>query len=265
MSPEEEDRGFDRLSKWMGEQDTATDDQEDETEDKEKSESYPENRPIEPEERKFGRPSLFRWGIFVIVVAYMLVSFYHAPILARIGRYLVVEHSLEKADLIVCLTGGPVERGLAAAEAYKKGLAPKVFIGRVRLPDGNEILNERGVHYPETRDLLIMMLQGLGVPKSACITSDDFVESTIEEARIVGALVRENGYGALIIVTSPTHTRRAWLTFDRELEKHDVKIMVMPSRYSNFRPGDWWKTRIYVKNVIIEYQKLLYYSIKYFL
>ena len=40
--------------------------------------------------------------------------------------------------------------------------------------------------------------------------------------------------------------------------------MLMPSRYSNFKPEDWWKTSEYVKEVIIEYQKLLYYTVKHF-
>jgi hypothetical protein len=36
----------------------------------------------------------------------------------------------------------------------------------------------------------------------------------------------------------------------------------MPTPYSKFRPEDWWKTRGYVREVIMEYQKLIYYKVK---
>jgi uncharacterized SAM-binding protein YcdF (DUF218 family) len=109
-----------------------------------------------------------------------------------------------------------------------------------------------------------MMLEGLGVPRSAIITSDVFVGSTIEEAKVIKDLAQKRGYRSLIVVTSPYHTRRTWLTFERVLEKEDVEIIMTPSRHTNFRPDDWWKKRLYLKSVIIEYQKLLYYVVKYF-
>ena len=262
MSPEK-DNEPNGLTGWMGEEDPAAEYREDKPEDRGQTEYYADNRPIEPEERKPSRPSIFKWVIFVLLIGYTLLSYYRAPILSRIGSYLVVEHPHKKADLIVCLMGRPVERGLAAAEIYKRGLGPGIFIGRVGFPDGTEVLKQRGVHFPESRDLLKMMLQGLGVPGSACLTSDRFVGDTYEEAKEVRALAQERGYSSLIVVTSPTHTRRAWLTYKKVFEKNDVKIMMLPSRYTNFRSDDWWKTRKYLKEVAIEYQKLAYYTVKY--
>ncbi len=223
-----------------------------------------EDRPIEPEGKKFKRPSIFKWVLFLVFIAYVLISYYHAPILTRLGRYLVVEHPITKADLIVCLMGKPVERGLAAADVYKKGLASYIFVGREKLPDGSSVLVKKGVHYPEERDLLIMMLKGLGVPGSACITGDSFIEGTIGEAKVAREIARKRGFRSLIIVTSPTHARRAWLTYRKVFEKDGTKIMLMPSHYSNFKAEDWWKTPEYVKEMVIEYQKLLYYTVKYF-
>jgi len=223
-----------------------------------------ENRPIEPERKKLKRPSIFKWVLFVIFIAYLLVSYYRVPLLTRLGRYLVVEHPITKADLIVCLMGKPVERGLAAADIYRKGLASHIFVGREKLPDGNNMLVKRGIHYPEERDLLIMMMKGLGVPRSAFITSESFVEGTIGEAKVIREIARKRGLRSLIIVTSPSHTRRACLTFQKVFEKDRAKIMLMPSRYSKFKAEEWWKSREYVREVIIEYQKLLYYALKYF-
>jgi uncharacterized SAM-binding protein YcdF (DUF218 family) len=86
----------------------------------------------------------------------------------------------------------------------------------------------------------------------------------MEEAKVIGEFVREKGFRSLIIATSPTHTRRAWLTFEKVFEKDDVEVMMAPSRHARFKPDDWWKTRRYAKEVIVEYQKLIYYTFKYF-
>ncbi|MCP4667076.1 MAG: YdcF family protein, partial [Deltaproteobacteria bacterium] len=223
-----------------------------------------DNRPIEPEGKTFNRFSVFKLVLFLIFVAYMLVSAFHVPILTRMGKYLVVEHPLKKSDLIVCLSGSSVERGLEVAELYKKGLAPGIFITRGELPAGYEALQKKGGHYPEERSLVVRLLQGLDVPRSACLSSDRFVSSTFDEAKLLWEITKERGYKSLIVVTSPTHTRRTWLTFQKVFEKGDVVIAVKPSRYSNFRSDGWWKTRQYVREVIFEYQKLIYYALTYF-
>ncbi|MCP4665111.1 MAG: hypothetical protein GY849_02000, partial [Deltaproteobacteria bacterium] len=46
-----------------------------------------DNRPIEPEGKTFNRFSVFKLVLFLIFVAYMLVSAFHVPILTRMGKY----------------------------------------------------------------------------------------------------------------------------------------------------------------------------------
>jgi len=252
------------FSQWMGKRQPLSATLEGEAEPGSPSKIKVDNRPIEPEGNAPGRPSLFKWAIFFLIIVYTLVSYFHVPMLTRMGEYLVVRHPLERSDLIVCMAGGAVERGLETADVYNEGLAPMVLVSRERLPDGQAVMDGRGVHYPESRDLSIRALEGLGVPRSAIIACDSFVESTFEEADAVREVVLEKGYGSLIIVTSPTHTRRSWLTFQKVFEEDDVKVQLVPSRYSEFRSDDWWKTRRYLKEVLLEYQKLLYYTVKYF-
>ena len=247
-------------SEWTGQQGPMNDGLADE-----EREGPPlENRPIEPEDKKFNRFSILKVVLFLLFVAYMLLSAFHVPILTGMGRYLVVEHPLKKSDLLVCLSGSSVERGLEASELYKKGLATRIFITREELPVGYKALQNKGGHYPEKRSLVIRLLQGVGVPRSACLSSDRFVSSTFDEAKLLWDITRERGYKSLIVVTSPTHSRRAWLTFQKVFEKSNVRIAMKPSRYSNFKIDNWWKTRKYLRAVIYEYQKLLYYAVKYF-
>lgn len=224
---------------------------------------FQDSKPIEPERKKMGRVGLLKWLFFLLAILYIIFSYYHTPILTHLGRYLIVEHPPQRSDLIVCLAGGNVERGLAVADAYHKGLAPRIFMAREVPPDGYAILKERGVNYPESVDLMITLLEGQGIPRSAFLTSDRPANSTFGEAELVRELVMNSDYNSLIIITTPYHCRRVWLTFRKVFEKTDVRMLMRPSPYSDFNPGDWWKKRRYLREVIIEYQKLIYYTLKY--
>jgi uncharacterized SAM-binding protein YcdF (DUF218 family) len=246
------------LFKWMGGRISGLEGKGGQRPDKVREETSMEKAPIEPKGIKLTRPSIFRWIIFLIIIAYMLVSYFRAPLLQRIGGYLVLEHPVKKADLVVCISDRPVEEGLAAAEIYKRGLSARVFVPREDIPDGKVTLDERGVHYPESRDLFTEMLKGLGVPKSAIISSDRFAGNLFDEAMEVKKLCVKNRYSSIIVVTPPTLSRVAWQVFERVFEKEKIKVMVMPSRYTKFKVDDWWKTKKYVREVVRGYQRLIY-------
>ncbi|MGD2124594.1 MAG: YdcF family protein [Desulfobacteraceae bacterium] len=235
-----------------------------ENEEKEwKAESpTPDRKPIEPEGTKWRKPNFLKWVFFLVVIVYVLLSYYHAPILTRLGRFLIVEHPPQKSDLIVCLAGQNIERGLAAADSFEKGLAPRIFVAREEIPDGYELLKQKGLQYPESRDLLVNALKGLGVPESAILVGDVPVKNTVEEAVQVRDLVKKKNYRSIILITSPTHSRRAWLIFRKVFGKKETRVLVLPTPYSNFKPEDWWKKGRYVREVILEYEKLIYYALK---
>lgn len=229
-----------------------------------RSETPLDDRPIEPGRGGF-RIGWIKGLFFLIFAVYLLVTAFHAPLLTALGRYLVVKHTPEKSDLIVWLAGGIVDRGLETADAYRKGLAPKLFIAREVLPDGYDRLTERDIYFPTSADLSAALLNDLGVPKSALIFSEDTVTSTWDEAQQVKKAVDLHGFKSIIIITSPPHTRRTWLTYKKVFDKDKIRIIVLPSQYSDFRPEDWWKKRRYTRDVIFEYQKLILYFFQYFL
>ena len=219
--------------------------------------------PIEPERLKITRANLLKWLFFLLVILYMLSSYFRVPILTRLGQFLVVADVPQKSDLIVCLAGGNIERGLATADLYKQGLAPLVLLTWEVPPDGYGLLKERGLHYPENVDLLRMVLRGLGVPDAALLKGDRRIASTYDEAVLVKALVEKRGYGSIILVTSPPHSRRTWMTFKRILREADCRIFVVPTPYSGFNPTDWWKKPKYLRQVVLEYQGLFFYLLRY--
>jgi len=226
-------------------------------------ESAVSSETIEPRSQGLTKSALFKWLIFLFFIVYFLVSLYHVQILTRLGAYLIIEHTPEKSDLIVCLGGENIERGLATVDAYKEELAPIIYISRPEVPDGYDLLIEKGIDYPEEKDLLEMLLIDLGVPGTAIFQSDFEVNNTWDEAQLVKKEVEKNGFKSIIIITSPTHSRRAWLVFRKIFEKSDVRALSFPSKYSQFSPEDWWKKRKYLKDVLLEYEKLIYYKLKY--
>ncbi|MBW2205871.1 MAG: YdcF family protein [Deltaproteobacteria bacterium] len=219
--------------------------------------------PIAPEGEKSASLSYLKVIIFLFIIIYGLISHFHAPLLTYLGEYLVLKQTPQKSDLIVCLAGGNVERGIGAAEAYHKGFAPRILLTMEDPPDGYRLLEERGLHYPESVDLLAALLKDLGVPESAIIVNRQPVTTTFEEAHLVRRVVDNKKYRSLILITSPTHTRRAWLTFKKIFEGTPVRVLVLSTPYSEFNPKDWWMHRKYLREVVIEYQKLIFYTVKY--
>jgi uncharacterized SAM-binding protein YcdF (DUF218 family) len=218
---------------------------------------------LEPKEKKSGSQALVKSIFFIAVLLYVLIAYYHIPVLTFLGRYLVVEHTPSKSDVIVCLSGGHIERGMETADVFLDGLGSLVFIARERPPDGHRVLRARGITYPDTTDLLVDLLERLGVPEEAVLRSNRVARSTLHEAEIVRDLMNKKGYGSAIVVTSPTHARRAWMTFQRVFDGQDIRLQMVPSKYSTFKPDGWWKDRKHVKDVIIEYQKLVFYAVRY--
>jgi uncharacterized SAM-binding protein YcdF (DUF218 family) len=206
--------------------------------------------------------TILKWIVGLFIIIYILISYYHAPILTHLGRYLILEHPPERSDLIVCMGGGNIERGLSTADAYKEGLAPKIYISKVKNPDGYELLEEKGIEYPVEGDLLENLLLDLGVPKDAIIRSDSEVDNTWDEVRSIKEEVEKKGFKSIIIITSPIHTRRCWLVFRKLFEGSDVRGLSLPSKYSRFKAEDWWKDRGDLRDVLFEYEKLLYYKLK---
>ena len=218
-------------------------------------------RPIEPGSDGRRKLGLFRWIFFLILLSYTAIAYFHAPILAGIGGFLVVSIPPQKADVIICLSGSPVDRGLTAADAYHLGLAPFIVTIPEERPEGAHLLEERGIHYPESVELLFSVLKGMGVPESALITGDSPTSNTADEAKAVRVIKKHRDFKSIILVTSPTHTRRTLYVFRKVFSGEEVVFSIIPSSYSQFRTEDWWKHRKYQKEVLLEYQKLFYYLV----
>jgi len=118
--------------------------------------------------------------LVIVVLAVILLLFSHHRILVALGHYLVHHQPPEHADVIVILANwdDTIVRARAGADLYKRGLAKTVFVPRMERMEGHEEIAQRGITIPENRDLLIIILQGLGVPLSVIETSAQEVTDT---------------------------------------------------------------------------------------
>jgi hypothetical protein len=213
--------------------------------------------------KKVTKFALYKVLLFLFIALYFVVTLYRIPLLTALGGYLIVEHEPEKADVIVCLAGKNVERSLAVVDAYRKGLAPYIFMAKKSKPDGFEYLTKKVRNYPDDFDLFTSIMEGFQIPEKVILSPVDRVDNTLDEARLVHKFVLDRGFKSLILITSLTHSRRAWLTFTKVFKDDGIKIISLPSHYQLFNPKDWWKKRKCIKDLILEYQKVIYYKIAY--
>jgi len=213
--------------------------------------------------KKVTRVSIYKLLLFLFIALYFILTFYRIPLLTALGRYLIVEHEPGKADVIVCLAGKNIERSLAVVDAYRKELAPYIFMAKKSKPDGFEYLTKKVRNYPADFDLFTLIMEGFQIPEKVILSPGERVDNTLDEVRLVHKFVLERGFKSLIVITSLTHSRRAWLTFTKVFKDDGIKIISLPSHYQLFNPKDWWKKRKRIEDLIIEYQKLVYYKIAY--
>jgi uncharacterized SAM-binding protein YcdF (DUF218 family) len=196
------------------------------------------------------------------VVAGVLLVLAGLVMLPAAGRFLVVADPLPAhADAIVVLAGSLRDRTLEAARLYRTGLAPRVVVTRETLPPGDVALRAAGVELPDSDALARRALIGLGVPPSAIVTLRRRAQSTASEARTIARWACARGLRALVVVTSPPHTRRARLVLARALGP-GIALSVRPSRAGGFAGARWLRVRRDTKAVLSEWEKLAHHWVR---
>jgi uncharacterized SAM-binding protein YcdF (DUF218 family) len=201
--------------------------------------------------------------IFLIIAAIAILQLIasHQYILKALGEHLIFQQPApQQADVIVIIANweDTVIRVRAGADLYKGGVAKAIFVPRMEQMEGLEDIKKLGINIPENRDLVITILQGLGVPLDAIETSAQEVTNTWDEAQETRNLVEQKGYKSVILVTSKYHSRRAYLIF-RDALRGKATVISVPSPYDSPDPESWWKRDKDAKKVLMEYQKLLVY------
>jgi uncharacterized SAM-binding protein YcdF (DUF218 family) len=193
-------------------------------------------------------------GIRLWLTIFGTILFFGLLAFLNVGRWLVQEDPLRKADAIAVLSGRMPDRALEAARAYKQGYAPQVWLTHSREPGAT--LAQLSVQYvgEDSYDKQILMHQG--VPENAILVLDPPIVNTADEMKTIGQqLHRENGH-AVILVTSKVHTRRVKALW-RRISAGDGEAIVHGVSDDSFDPARWWKTTQDAFDVVREVLGLL--------
>ena len=166
-----------------------------------------------------------------------------------IGFYLSSQDKLEKAQVIIVISGGETRgRTNEGVNLYFEGYAPKIiFSGAARDQEKSGISNA---------EMMTEIAQAAGVPEKAIILEEKS-QTTFENAQNIQKILEENHWRSLILVTSPYHQKRAYFSFKKALGEN-YTIINRSATDSKWRKNGWWKTASGWYLSLNELQKIFY-------
>ncbi len=175
----------------------------------------------------------------------------------RAGVWLVKEDVPLHADAMVLLMGNFPERVLQAVDLYHAKKAGRLIIVEESM-GAYRGLEERGVSIISKSEQAREASVKLGIPEESVTVLPGDARSTLTEAVIVRDYLKTDpGIDTLILVSSPTHMRRAAMIFRAALKdlERPVYVGCSPSAYSDFSTGKWWRHKEDIQDVLSEYLK----------
>jgi len=173
-------------------------------------------------------------AVALLAVLWLVVAF--TPVTSWLAQGLVRRDPVEAADAVFVLASRVQEDGdpttdamsrlLKGVELVAEGRAARLLVSELRPP--------AGPYAPLARRWLGAFARG------GEVVSVGPIGNTHEEAVAVARLCRQRGWTRVLAVTSPTHTRRAAAT----LEKEGLVVLAVPSIETRFDlerlegPGD---------------------------
>ncbi len=210
-----------------------------------------------------GRKKVLKFGAAVTA---LIVLLFYTPFLWWIAEPLRIADMPVKADVIVVFGGGVgesgksglnyVERVKKGVELYKQGYAKKILFSVGDL-----------MQIKETR-LMSLLAVDLGVaPRD--ILLEEKAGNTYENVLFSAAIMKKHHQRSVLLVTSPYHTLRAKLTFEKN--EPDIHLTLIPSESPFYKRGVDERGKPYrfrqvnfsqLQGIFHEYLGILYYYFK---
>lgn len=165
-------------------------------------------------------------------------------ILRKAASLWIISDPIAQADAIVVLGGRSDLRPGAAAELYKRGVAPQILF-----PRGQEVNRT-------------MLLTG-GIPPGAIVSYGNGVSSTYDEAHAIKDWATQSETKRIIVITETFGARRVRWIFNRTLRKRGVHVRVLALTPKRYRMDDWWQTQEGISAFWSEVVKYSYYRLRY--
>ena len=149
------------------------------------------------------------------------------------------EDPLIKCTAIVVLSGAMPERALQAAEIYREGYAPEVWITQPTEP--KQTMSGLGVAFEGEEESSRRVLVHEGVPEKAIHILSPGIVNTADEIRVIADSLKRAQGTAAIVVTSKAHTRRVRALWNH-LEAGRGQIIVRAAKTDSFDATHWWRS-----------------------
>ena len=171
------------------------------------------------------------------------------------GRALVIApQPVQSADVIVLTVDVYKSGALDAADLVHRGVATRVAIFSEAPDAASREFQRRGVAYHHGSAVSPDELTNLGVRNVEVIPTP--VTGSESEGVILPEWCERNHVRSVILIVTLDHSRRMRRIMQRGMKGHNVALSIYPSRYSDFEPNAWWKTRSGVRDAIVEFEKL---------
>lgn len=175
--------------------------------------------------------------------------------LLLIGNYLIVNDTLQPADVIHVIAGENYRLDYAI-QLYQRGYGRKIF-----LTGGGWCAHAQVNHSIEWKG----RATARGVPEDDIVIDEGKIISTYDEVEWLKIWIEQSQVPirSVIVVSDPFHMRRARWTYEKVLgDSVEVQMAPVPFELTSYERA-WWKDeegRSYVRR---EYLKYVYYILRY--
>ncbi len=188
--------------------------------------------------------------LLVLGVGLIVLWAERAPLLTAVGRLVVEETPLGRADLVVVLPNTPRIAAEAAA-IVKSGSAPRVLLFTSARQADDDVLAKLGLEVVKPHDVVVKVLHASGVGPERTVLIPRSPDGTNQAAREVIRYAQRQGLTRVIVVTERSHTRRIARLLRRELTAPGG-VMVRAAPGDTFRPESWWRHREGARELAME-------------
>ncbi len=173
-----------------------------------------------------------------------------------IGKFLLVEDNLQKADCIVVLRGDDFYPFQKAVELYQNGFAGRILLSPLpiyeeKLKDYYDFRNEFYLSDGITGHVMTLKaFEYLGKNEQDIYFTSKETDSTYDEALATKEWVFIHNIKSLILVTNTYHMRRSLFTFNRVFKNSGVRIYPVTAENMLYKPAQWWRNERDVRRVV---------------
>jgi len=197
--------------------------------------------------------------LLVVSVVAVSVRPFRDQILRSAGWALVLhDQPIKSADIIVVSMEAGGNGVLEASDLVKSGLATRVAVFSFTVPPypADRELIRRGIPYDDRGAFEARQLSMLGIKTIEQIPLT--AVGSESETGVLPGWCDEHGYRAIVVVTSPDHSRRIARLLQRSMKGHSTKLIVRAGHHALFDPDHWWESHDGVRTEVEEFEKLLF-------